>query len=283
MGYITDTCAADNVTTRIKKLRTYQRGGDEVEGFAWKEEGGEWNSYNIPTSSLPRYRNNIITWQFDNEEEPVVGMYGMMNDEQQIVQLGWLQYDVQCQRDFENGIPGAGGNTPADTSSVGDDVAVEVFEDRVHDLGGGVSGTGAGTGSRTGPGTPSSAGSGTVSATDAEQVNEVINAYIPGTLDWDLSARVRVTPGEAYVGYPNTEGDDIAVAVFEGNVHDGGIALKGKNVQGKSNYDGFYLGAGAGLMALLAYGAYATYQEKKEKTVGDSQPFMGSDSGFSLV
>ena len=92
-----------------------------------------------------------------------------------------------------------------------------------------------------------------------------------------------MTPGEAYVGYPNTEGDDITVAVFEGNVHDGGIALKSKNVQGKSNYDGFYLGAGAGLMALLAYGAYATYQEKKGKTIGDSEPFMASESGFSLV
>ena len=112
MGYATNTCTATPIVDRIKKIRTYQDGGDIVQGLAFKEPGGAWTSYNIPESRLPRYRNNIITWTFAHEDEPVIGMYGHMTDDVTgITQLGWLQLDTTCQDDNEVGPPGTGTGT----------------------------------------------------------------------------------------------------------------------------------------------------------------------------
>ena len=73
-----------------------------------------------------------------------------------------------------------------------------------------------------------------------------------------MSAKVRVSPGDAYVGYP--EGDELAHDVWRQNVEENdGIVLKSKTVKGRENYDGFYLGAAAGLMAVFAYSAYISY------------------------
>ena len=124
MGRRTNTCTATPIVDRIKKIRTYQDGGDIVQGLAFKEPGGAWTSFNIPESRLPRYRRNIITWTFAHPEEPVIGMYGhaknrhpwavpgLSNDDPLgILQLGWLQLDTNCQDDNEAGPPGTGTGT----------------------------------------------------------------------------------------------------------------------------------------------------------------------------
>ena len=66
-------------------------------------------------------------------------MYGMMNGENEITQLGWLQLDVPCQNNFDAGLPGTGGNIRSTTE--GDDIAVEIFEENMHS-GSGSSGSG---------------------------------------------------------------------------------------------------------------------------------------------
>ena len=106
-------------------------------------------------------------------------------------------------------------------------------------------------------------------------------------MDWDLSAHLRVSPGDAYVGYLQTEhlwhdGEEIAVAVHEDRMENEGIVLKSKTVQGSKNVDGFYLGAAAGLMAVFAYGAYISHKESRKSTV-DSTPFIFEKSAFALV
>ena len=243
MGYTTNTCTATPVHDRIKKIRTYQHGGDIVQGLAFKEPGGAWTSYNIPDSRLPRYRNNIITWTFDHEDEPVFAMYGHMTDDVTgITQLGWLQLDVACQDGSGDTTPGT--HIPRDPSP------------------------------RPAP-TP-------VPGENQETVQRIVNEY-ESYMDWDLSAKLRVSPGDAYVGYPENEGDEIAVAVWEDNVENDGIVLKSKTVQGRENYDGFYLGAAAGLMAVFAYSAYISYHEREGKSRVDSTPFIFENSAFALV
>jgi len=95
-------------------------------------------------------------------------------------------------------------------------------------------------------------------------------------LDFDLASKFRVSAGDAYVGYESTEGDDIAVQIFEDNVHHGdGIALKSKNVKQEGKFDG-YEGAIAGGMTALAAGAYLYFKKRETKTVSN-------DAEFALV
>ena len=62
------------------------------------------------------------------------------------------------------------------------------------------------------------------------------------------------------------------------------LALKSKTIKGEKSYQGYYQGAFAGLMTVLAYSAFVYYKDddKEGKTV-DAQPFLSSDEDFALV
>ena len=65
-------------------------------------------------------------WNFDDPTKPVIGMYGMKNaDDERVSQLGWIQLDTVCQDAYDASWE------PEDT--LGDDIAVQVFEGNVHD------------------------------------------------------------------------------------------------------------------------------------------------------
>ena len=247
---------------RISKIKTFQGlDGNIVEGFAFKEAGGAWNEYNIPENraARPNIEGNKITWSFDDAATPVVGMYGMMNENVEITQLGWLQLDVACQDTFDAGLPGTGGNTPTPAPSPTPTPTPTPAVDPT-------------------PPTPTPG-----PTTSGDTIGNIVGGYLT-RMDFDLGAKLRVSPGDAYVGYPSTEGDDIAVAIFEGNAHGGGIALKSKTVNGEKSYQGYYQGAFAGLMSVLAYGAFVYYKgDDKESKTNDAQHFLSSDKDFALL
>ena len=44
----------------------------------------------MPDSDSRRTRRKKTTWEFQDPANPVVGMYGKTNSDDEIVQLGWL-------------------------------------------------------------------------------------------------------------------------------------------------------------------------------------------------
>ena len=73
-------------------------------------------------------------------------------------------------------------------------------------------------------------------------------------------------------------GIDIAIEVFHHNVHEPGsfINLKEKQPR-KKTYTGYYQGAFAGIMSLVAYGMFVLYRKeeiKKSTKTSDESPLV---------
>ena len=136
-------------------------------------------------------------WDFNDETKPIVGMYGMKNsDDERISQLGWIQLDTVCQDAYDASW------TPSDPTPAPEPTPTPEPE-------------------------PTPTPTPTPSGDNDDIISYIWNGFA-SQLDWDLSAKFRVSPGDAYVGY---DGTGIAYEVWEGNVNDEGIALKSKNVK----------------------------------------------------
>jgi hypothetical protein len=82
-----DVCYTDPVPGPITSITTTNN-GNFVNSIVWRS--GDWVAdYSIPGGE------NKKTWTFDID--PVMGMFGKLNSEDKIKQLGWIMLDKECQ------------------------------------------------------------------------------------------------------------------------------------------------------------------------------------------
>jgi len=86
-----DVCETLPLPGPLDKIRTKLDMNNFVKAISW--HSGAWVAEyggNIPNSG-PK----VEEWEF-TELEPVIAMYGKLNDENKIKQLGWLLLDIEC-------------------------------------------------------------------------------------------------------------------------------------------------------------------------------------------
>ena len=98
MGKANGACDTVDVPAEgITGIRTYQNYWDEmIYGIAWYSANGWEKVYNELELEWYQSDSDIKNWTFDDPNTPVMGMYGKVNQDDKIKQLGWIKLDTQC-------------------------------------------------------------------------------------------------------------------------------------------------------------------------------------------
>ena len=224
-----ERCETVAVPGPIQTITTTTNHDEFVNSLTITTAGSDW----IAAYPCSENCKNEKTWTFA-ADEPMVAMYGKLNDENKIKQLGWLTLDVDCQAAQEQDptppvlppTPQPAPQpqprpTPTNTDNSWTAFLYQLFEDSLWDR-----------------------------------------------LSQDVNAQMQQPQG--YVGYP---GGGLAVEIFAHNQQDLRLNAKLNTKNGKSS-TGYYLGCGAALtvIALGAY-SYSKKGQKKVVTNVESGEF----------
>lgn len=87
-----DVCETLDLPGPLDMIRTKRDMNNFVKSISW--HSGAWMAeYG---GNIPNRGPKVDEWEF-TEDRPVIGMYGSLNDDNKIKQLGWLLLNLECQ------------------------------------------------------------------------------------------------------------------------------------------------------------------------------------------